>query len=195
MKISRFFINTILILSLVVLTAMSFVSSYVQGERGGHTIVSSNLTEADKKWIDDNFGHCETIEELITEANIYAFNNFDYDVGKTIRLPCQYFDFTRIRTEMGGICYDFACWMKAISLRWAETHGKQIKAFVAIVRTGRGGHAYNFIKIDGKTLYTDITVSACGGKEGTKPYTFCYVGDRSFEEFAAENDDIILYML
>ncbi|MBE6683740.1 MAG: hypothetical protein E7595_06295 [Ruminococcaceae bacterium] len=195
MKSFRFFINTALILSILALTAMSVANAYIQGKRGGHTIVSSNLSEEDKKWIDDNFGHCETIEELIIEANKYAFDNFVYDLDKTILLPVQYFDFTRIRTEMGGICYDFACWMKAIALRWGETHGEETKAFVLIVRTNGTGHAYNIIKSDGKTLYTDVTKSAGGGEEGTAPYTFCYVGDRSFDEFASEYGEIIISIL
>lgn len=195
MKSFRFFINTVLILSILALTAMSVANAYIQGKRGGHTIVTSNLSEEDKKWIDDNFGHCETIEELIIEANKYAFDNFVYDSDKTIRFPVQYFDFTRIITEMGGICYDFACWMKAIALRWGETHGEEVKAFVLIVRTDDNCHAYNIIKSDGKTMYTDVTVSACGGEEGTVPYTFCYVGDRSFDEFAAECGEIIISIL
>lgn len=195
MKSFKFFINTALILSILALTAMSVANAYIQGKSGGHTIVSSNLSEEDKKWIDDNFGHCETIEELIIEANKYAFDNFVYHSDKTIRFPVQYFDFTRIITEMGGICYDFACWMKAIALRWGETHGEETKAFVLIVRTNGTGHAYNIIKSDGKTMYTDVTVSACGGEEGTVPYTFCYVGDRSFDEFTAEYGEIIISIL
>ena len=173
---------------LILIVCTSFVTTYVQNHSGGWSSVCT-LTDADKKWIKDNYNDCQTIEELLYAINNDICTQYTY-VDKQYFLGMQYFDFSDFIKIKQGLCFDFSCYTKSVCLYMSELKGWNVRALVCDVKLKSGGyHSYNFIVfIDEKgeefKYYTDMTDNLTRYENNEEYYVYYYLAEQSFEEFA-----------
>ena len=174
---------------LILIVCTSFVTTYVQNHSGGWSSVCT-LTDADKKWIKDNYNDCQSIEELLYAINDDICNEYTY-VDKQYFLGMQHFDFSDFIKIKQGLCFDFSCYTKVVCLYISELKGWNAKAFVCDVKLKSGGHhSYNFICFTDEQgeefkYYTDMTDNLTRYENNEEYYVYYYLAEQSFEEFAS----------
>ena len=75
-KVKKIIISVLSVI-LVGIVGFSFISTYKQNHSGGWSSVCT-LTDADKKWIKDNYNDCQSIEELLYAINDDICNEYTY---------------------------------------------------------------------------------------------------------------------
>ena len=72
--------RTVAIVMLVLLIVGMFVNRATEEASVSYTSVTSPMTTADKRWVQETFGEYETFEELLFEGMIpFATEHFVYD--------------------------------------------------------------------------------------------------------------------
>ena len=162
MKVFKFGYRVVAILLLITLTVGMFVHTSAE-QRSGDLNAMLSISNADRDWIYENFGHYEDFESLMYEGIIpFTLNNcFVYDDVHDHQLPLQSFNFTKFRTkekcDFHGVCFHFTCFTKIV----VETIFPEVDSYIVDVRlNGRRDktHSYNYFVYNGNTYMVDITV-------------------------------------
>jgi hypothetical protein len=159
----KFFNHIISILAVLVLIAVGVGSAFYTGEqnsRGGFSEVCGRVSSEDKQELLALFGHCQTEQELFDALLKFGCANFEYTKEglKPLQKVCQYFDLRQfIDTGYQGVCFDFSCFCKVVSVVWAEAKGVDLQAYVYDFAYDSGRHSVNVFRVGDKTYYLDIT--------------------------------------
>lgn len=198
MKIFKFGCRVVTILLLITLTVGMFVHTSAE-QRSGDLNAMLSISNADRDWIYENFGHYEDFESLMYEGIIpFALNNnFVYDDVHDHQLPLQSFNFTRFRTkekcDFHGVCFHFTCFTKIV----VETIFPEVDSYIVDVRlNGKRdkAHSYNYFIYDGNTYMVDTTIILARHNKNLsyEDYAKNIGGKISFQDFAVNtfNDEI-----
>ena len=180
---------------LVCTMCFAFTTTYAQSHRSGGWSSVCTLTDADKKWIEETYSQCETIEELLYAINEDICTEYTY-VDKSYFLGMQHFNFSEFIRSKEGLCFDFACYTKCVALYMSELKGWTAKVYVADLKTPKGAHSYNFITYvddngDEFRYYTDMTSNLYRYNNNKKFAVFSSIGELSFEEYASRYNERI----
>lgn len=188
MKKIRIILITLLSAALVLVVLGSATATYIRNLTGRYSSVC-NITTEDKKWIEEKFHHCNSIEELLVEINDEICNNYTY-VNKRYFLGIQSFNFSEFITNKEGLCYDFACFTKNICYYISQSKNWDIQVYVYDVTTKDGKrHSYNFLKYpdkNGKEIRycTDMTNNLYNHTNNIAFDPYFPLGNLTFDEYA-----------
>lgn len=170
MKALKVLLCVVLALALAASLTLSWMATLRQNRSGGYS-AASPMTEQSKVWILENFGHYETLPDLLDGLTNFACKNFVYD--KMTWFPNQHFIFDRFVFEKAfhGVCYDFSCFAKCVVLQWQAARDREdVQVFVYDVRLKDGSpHSYNIVHEDGAVWYICLTSDSTRAKKGKLP--------------------------
>jgi hypothetical protein len=149
--------RAVAIVMLVLLMVGMFVNRATEEASGSYTSVTSPMTTADKRWVQETFGEYETFEELLFAGMIpFATEHFVYDDDYNHYYLTQTFNFGQFRREQfHGVCYQFSQWAKAVGVQYG------VKSYVVDVRLDGSfnrTHSYNFFVVGEETYFVDFTM-------------------------------------
>ena len=186
MKKSKSIISFILIVALLVSVFISGMVTKNQNLSGKASSICT-ITPICEKWILDNFGHYNSVEEVVVAYDNFACRNFTYEK----KLYFQNFDFEGFITEdnFHGVCFEFTCTLKCILYVLFQKLDafKDIKSYVCCVTTSSGeGHCYNIIFNTDRCYKIDITSDVTTFKEnGDLPIYYMDYTGYSIEEIVS----------
>jgi len=183
--------SVLLAVTLVGVLLFNGLSAHHNNRAGGYSTVT-HLTSRSRQWIMDRFGHCQTVEELLTEVDLFVCKECTYRDQKVILH--QSFDFDRFvfRRELHGLCFDFAAFVKCVVLVWAEeTNAPPLQVYLYDVRTKKGNHSYNFVVTENTTYFLDTTVDQARYQKGKEILGAEDLGNRTIREYCASYDEVI----
>ena len=184
--------RAVAIVMLVLLMVGMFVNRATEEASGSYTSVTSPMTAADKRWVQETFGEYETFEELLFEGMIpFATEHFVYDDEYNHYYLTQTFNFGQFRREQfHGVCYQFSQWAKAVGVQY------DVKSYVVDVRLDGSfnrTHSYNFFVVDGETYFVDFTTIVSRHNRNLPYGDFAKsIGDMSYIEYVKKvlKDDV-----
>lgn len=148
-------ISVVSVMALVII--LTGINTLSQNLSGNYSAVCGRITPQTRQFVYDNFGNCETVEELLLAIDDYGMKNFTYD--GTLDEIIQNFQFDEFVFEknLTGLCFDFSCFAKCTTLVWAEYKNVDVKCYVYDVKTKDSDHSYNYFIHEDKTYFLDIT--------------------------------------
>ncbi len=184
--------RAVAIVMLVLLMVGMFVNRATEEASGSYTSVTSPMTAADKRWVQETFGKYETFEELLFEGMIpFATEHFVYDDDYNHYYLTQTFNFGQFRREQfHGVCYQFSQWAKAVGVQY------DVKSYVVDVRLDGSfnrTHSYNFFVVDGETYFVDFTMIVSRYNHNLPYGDYAQsIGDMSYMEYVKKvlKDDV-----
>jgi len=190
MKWFRRTVQFVLILAVALTAGVAGEENRQANNAGGYSDVCGVITPETEKWVLEQFGHCQDMKQLLWSLDFFACENFVYTTD-SLRLSqriMQHFDMQSfIQSGFRGVCFDFSCFCKNVTLIWSEARGEQVQVFVCEVRRDlRSGHAYNYFRdSQGNGWYMDVTSDSINWQKGDmeKFWGPKSLGSRSFEEF------------
>ena len=136
-------------------------NNYTEAKNGSATAETCLISKQSQQWIEEQFGDCETFEELLDEMTKFSINNFNYYVFDE---KLQHFNFDELRLNgFKGCCYDYAIFAKTTVNYWSILKNKGIESHVVdAVCKGGERHSYNyFLTIENNRLYcVDLTLAS-----------------------------------
>lgn len=188
----RFFkysVRLVIVVLLVGVCAYTFTSTKEQNYSGSYSS-ACKCSERAREYIICEFGDAESLEDLMSQLNLFACQNFTY-VDK--RIIFQSFDMDKFifSDRLHGLCWDFACFTKVAVLEVAQYKGwSNTSVYVCDARCNQSriGHSFNFISDGQTTYYLDNTFDNTKYKKG-KPITGAVnIGSLSTDEFSKTID-------
>lgn len=160
---------SVLTVALAAVITLSCITSNQQSTSGGYS-AATTITERSAAWILDQFGHYETVPDLLTAIDQFGCAEFVYEL---YLIPVvQYFDLDKFifEKDFHGICFDFSCFVKCVVLVWKEAHQREdVRAYVYDVFPKKlPAHSYNFIFEDGHTWFLCLTTNNTHVSKGKK---------------------------
>ena len=145
---------------LVASLALSVQASYTQKTGGSYSTVTP-VTQRSREWILTQFGHCQTLPELLQAIDDFGCANFVYEEWAWGFIQEFNLDRFLFSWDYRGVCFDFSCFVKSVVTVWSEEKGRSdVQAFVYDVHLKNGGrHSYNFIFEDGHIWYLCLTTN------------------------------------
>ena len=166
MRIFKIVCCTILAIAMATSFALSAITSTQQKTSGGYSALTT-ITEHSQEWILDQFGHCQTIPELLDEIDRFAAENFTYGFPRKQILQNFWLDTFIFEDKFLGVCFDFSCFAKCVVLVWKEARQRDdVEAYVYDVRTEGGAHSYNFIVEEDHTWFICLTTDVTRASKG-----------------------------
>lgn len=152
-----------------IILALAFATSFAfsafassQQKSGGDYSAISTITERSSQWMLEQFGHCQTIPELLDEIDRFGCENFVYERLYKMQM-IQSFDLDKFifEDDFHGVCFEFSSFVKCAVLVWKEAHHRDdVQAYVYDVRKSLSWtHSYNFIMEKGHTWYICMTTN------------------------------------
>lgn len=180
-------ISIVLAAVMVVAVAAAFVVMHRQNRSGKISgAVAAALTEENRAWIRERYGDCDTPEALIVRLNDEICTEYTYYAPKVVLL--QHFDFDKFVETKKGLCFDYACYFKAVF----STVFPEAEVYVVDIRKSWSfWHSYNLVVVGDKRYYVDLTSDQTFYKSGKKRVIYEDIGDLSFDEYAATYDETI----
>lgn len=162
MRIAYKIIACVLVIALF--TALAY-NNYTETTSGSATAETCLISKQSQEWIVDQFGDCETFEELLKKMTTFSIENFNYHFYDE---KIQHFNFDELRLNgFRGCCYDYAIFTKTTVNYWSILKNKDIKSYVVdvVYKDGKTRHSYNYFLVseeDGKEkLYcVDLTLAS-----------------------------------
>lgn len=154
-------------------------------DEGSVTLTYSEYNEERMDaFVREQFGDCETLEEMLEQADRYVCNNFDYDYELAEGYQIQYTDVERTIRTNKGICYDFSMFVKVCANVFAQQKGIPAKAYTAVCTElkGDGRHAYNYVVCDERCYYVDSTFDNSAQESGCEIFGVFELKEMSMEE-------------
>lgn len=140
-------------------------NNYTEATSGSATAETCLISKQSQQWISEQFGDCETFEELLKALTDFSKKNFNYHIFDE---AIQHFNFDELRLNgFKGCCYDYAIFAKTTVNYWSILKNKDIKSYVVdvVFKDGKTRHSYNYFFVsenDGKEkLYcVDLTLAS-----------------------------------
>lgn len=163
------------------------VACMVNGLRSGS--LTTSYSEYDDKTMTEfvmkEFGHCNTMEEMLYEADLYVCKNFEYDYDLADKK--FFLQYSRVQETIDtkkGICFDFAMFVKVCGTVFAREKGIDAKVYIASCDslTGDVGHSYNYIVTNGHTYHLDTTFDNTDYDNGRIPFGLLELDGISIKE-------------
>ena len=185
----------LLAVTLVISIGFSLVTSAEQNLSGGYSTLST-VTDKSSAWILENFGHCNTVAELLEALDQFGCENFIYDLSAIPVIQAFDLDKFIFQDDFHGVCFDFSCFVKCVVLVWKEAHGRQdVQAFVYdVFLPNRKGHSYNFILEDGRTWYLCLTTNNDRVKKGKESLGAIEITGQTPEEYAESYNETVFFI-
>ncbi|MBR5202567.1 MAG: hypothetical protein IKW45_04820 [Clostridia bacterium] len=147
-------------------------NNYGEAISGSYTAETCLISKQSQQWIEEQFGDCETFEELLKELTDFSINNFNYYIYDE---KIQHFNYDELRLNgFKGCCYDYAIFTKSTVNYWSILKKQNIKSYVVdvIFKDGETRHSYNYFLTNENKLYcVDLTsVSSRPAKVDTYVY-------------------------
>ena len=184
-------LNIICFILAVLIVASMFMTYNAEREKGSYTVSLQLLTQQDKDWIIDNFGDCNTVEELLNSMELFVAENFIYNSSILNQIPLQSFRFGKFRRNFTGVCFDFSCFVKTVCIVWAESNNIDVKCYVIDCELeNKQAHSYNYLVTADKTYYMDFTQFNTLVKKGKlTDGTVFDIGDKDMLKYSKELGD------
>lgn len=178
--------SVILSVLLIVLICVSFVTTYKQNRSGMVSAATCDISNENKEYIINKYGDCKTAEELIVRLNDEICTEYTYHRPLII---FQSFDFDKFVKTNRGLCFDYACYLKAVfNITFPE-----VKVYVCDVRAGLFNfHSYNFIETETHRYFVDLTTDQYRYKNNQKRIVYEDIGTLSYHEYASRYNEYIL---
>lgn len=171
---------------LIVVIALSFAVTKHQSTSG--CSITTKCSPEAREFIIDKFGDANSIEELLMDIDAFICTRTyipkkDSDIVQTFDID----DF--IANDCNGLCFDWSCFTATAVREVSKTKGWDVTALVADADStvGEVAHSFNFILVDDKTYFIDITTDNGRYKNGKLPVGYVDIGSMSKEEFAIKN--------
>lgn len=190
MNIFKKLCSVLLTVALLATIASSFFTSVQQNTAGGYSTLST-ITERSATWLLQQFGHCQTVPELLDAIDRFGCEHFVYDLQPVF---FQAFDLDKFLFEdhFHGVCFDFSCFVKCAVLVWREAKGRtDVQVFVYDVRTRKGGHSYNFITEAGHTWFLCLTSNNTRTSKGKPSLGAIEITGTSPKEYSKSYEEIV----
>lgn len=193
MRALRIICCTVLVLALAATFIFACHTSVQQGRSGKYSSVAT-VTDRSRHWLLEQFGHCETVPELLEEIDRFGCKNFVYDIPRFQVVQNFWLDTFIFEDEFHGVCFDFSSFVKCAVLVWAEAHQREdVRAYVYNVRESyQIGHSYNFVTEDGHTWFLCTTTDNTYTKEGKKPFGVTELKGITPMEYALRHYKIVM---
>ncbi len=182
---------------MIAVVSLTIINTATQNSSGNFSAACGRITDRGKRWVIENFGSYETVEELLVAIDVYGMKEFTYDDSDYEFI--QWFDFDQFvfQRDFNGLCFDFACFSKCTALVWAEAKNVDLKCYIYDVKTKSGTpHSYNYFVHGDKTYYMDVTHDNTQYKKGKtdKIYGPIETKGRTPKEFSTKvlGDKIII---
>ena len=192
MKVFKIICCTILTIALAATFVLSAFTSSQQKSGGGYSALTT-VTERSQQWILEQFGHCQTIPELLDEIDHFAVGHFTYGDPRKQLVQNFWLDTFIFEDDFLGVCFDFSCFVKSVVLVWKEAHQRQdVQAYVYDVQLRNGGaHSYNFIMEDGHTWFLCVTTDVTRASEGRKLQGVIEITGETPREYALRYNEYV----
>lgn len=178
--------NILLSILLVALICTSFVTTCHQNRSGTVSAATCNISDADKEYIINKYGDCETAEELIIRLDDEICTEYTYYRPLVI---FQHFDFDDFVKTKKGLCFDYSCYLKTVF----NTIFPSMKVHVCDVRINFFNyHSYNFIETDTHRYFVDLTTDLIRYGNGQKRIIYEDLGILSYDEYTSQYNEKIL---
>ena len=184
----KFKVITCIVLAAVFVT--SFTCSAFASTRqkfGGDYSAITTVTARSSQWILEQFGHCQTVPELLEEIDRFGCENFVYENLYTIQI-IQSFDLDKFifEDDFHGVCFEFSSFVKCAVLVWKEANQRDdVQAYVYDARKSLfAAHSYNFITEDGHTWYIDLTSDLYDVKNGQRAWGVVELLDETPKQYS-----------
>lgn len=177
----------VLLWILWIVICVCIITGMMAGLRSGSLVTSYSEydDEAMTAFVMNEFGHCDTMEEMLYEADLYVCKNFEYDH----ELAAQKFflQYSRVQNTIDtkkGICFDFAMFVKVCGTVFAREKGIDAQVYIASCDSLRGGvgHSYNYIVTGGHTYHLDTTFDNTDYDNGRIPFGLLELDGISIKE-------------
>ena len=140
-------------------------NNYTEAKNGSATAETCLISKQSQQWISEQFGDCETFEELLKALTDFSKKNFNYHIFDE---AIQHFNFDELRLNgFKGCCYDYAIFAKITVNYWSILKNKDIKSYVVdvVYKDGKTRHSYNYFFVsenDGeeKLYCVDLTLAS-----------------------------------
>ena len=189
MRVFKIICCTVLAIALTATFALTVFTSSQQKQGGGYSALTT-VTEQSQTWILEQFGHCQTVPELLNELDQFAVAHFTYGYPRKQILQNFWLDTFIFEDDFLGVCFDFSCFAKCVVLVWKEAHRRDdVQAYVYDVHTKKGGHSYNFIMEDGHTWFLCLTTDVTLASEGKKLQGIIEITGEAPKEYASRYNE------
>ena len=159
-KFYKILLTSVVVLLSAITILVSAAVGITSNASGGYNGVCE-ISADSKEWIIDNFGDCDTPEELMTGLLRFAICEFTYEDMGYFLIQTANFDKFIGENDFHGVCFEFSVFAKTVALVWAEDKGVALSAYICNVWYWKGGkrqgHSFNYFEFDGKTVYLDLT--------------------------------------
>lgn len=193
MRVLRIICCTVLVLALAATFALACYTSVRQGYSGKYSPLTT-ITDRSRHWLLEQFDHCETVPELLTEIDRFGCKNFVYETPRIQLVQNFWLDTFIFEDAFHGVCFDFSSFVKCAVLVWAEAHQREdVRAYVYHVRMpDNGGHSYNFIMEDGHTWFLCLTSNQTRTSQGKKSLGIIELKGETPTEYANRYNEFVM---
>lgn len=191
MKILKKIMCGVIISTLLATAVCACLTSARQNTTGRYSALST-VTERSETWILEQFGHCQSIEELLAEMSRFACDNFVYWHRQYGLIQDFQLDTFLFEEDFHGVCHDFSCFAKCVVLVWSQARQQEdIEVYIYDLNTQNNAkHSYNFIRHEGRTWYIDLTSDVTRAGKGMQVTGAVEITGTSIPDYMASYGEV-----
>lgn len=152
-------ITIVLLIVAIFLTTIGYAQYAVSAQMSGGASSAHHISEKGRRFVIEEFGHCETISDLIAEIGEYEKTHFTYDENYPERI-IQDFNFDEFVAKETGVCWEMAAFADCVVREICIYKNWDARSYIVDVRINGNfwlTHSYNYV-IEGDTIYAfDMT--------------------------------------
>lgn len=139
----------IMILLVIAIAGTLFLFGYhmVSQQRAGGLTPMCHISQEGRAFIAEEFGHCQTLEELLQAVEAYEMAHFTYDYNYKMPLV-QDFDFDSFLEAQTGVCWELAAFAKCVIAEVCSMKNWEVANYVVDIRFKNAffkTHSYNYV--------------------------------------------------